>query len=207
MVPVKDGMRLMAGPAHRHAFRNASIDHVARGGAPHIGAQSASHAGRLAGSGPCSAEVFDARSTVRAGKVDEEKGLSMPSRRANCATTTARTVDVEYDDYQKLAGNLTKIDGLGMHDRLKQLVAEPEYKNDSDAIKAITMAREINAFKRAALEDLMEKHAGIGEAFDARLNAKERTLEAPARAQPTARSNGGYLLKYLAPRFPAGPNF
>jgi hypothetical protein len=102
--------------------------------------------------------------------------------------TGIELTDAEYDDFVKLAGNETKIDGLGLHDKITELVTkDTEYREASDALQAVIIRNHISAYRRAALVELLVRHEGIMETYEKRIQTKARALEeerTPGRVTP-----------------------
>jgi hypothetical protein len=105
--------------------------------------------------------------------------------------TGIELTDAEYDDFVKLAGNETKIDGLGLHDKITELVTkDTEYREASDALQAVIVGNHIRAYRRAALVELLTKHEALMETYEKRVQTKARALE-EERANQTPGRRGG----------------
>ena len=96
--------------------------------------------------------------------------------------TGIELTDQEYDDFVKLAGNEWKdSDGLGLHERLNQtILTDQEYREASDALKGMIITRMVNTYRRGAIGELLQRHQGLGEVWQGRLEGKADALSAPA---------------------------
>jgi len=94
----------------------------------------------------------------------------------------------EYDLYVRLAGNEYKspADGLGMHDKLAQVIASPEYARLSDGpdgSKAVLIRKIVSTYREAAGQELLRRsQAGDGVLFDLYMG---RQLERAQQQMPT----------------------
>jgi hypothetical protein len=105
--------------------------------------------------------------------------------------------DGEYDTFVRLAGNELKDDGVGMHDALKEMVKDPDYKNEPDAMKAAMITNTVNVYRRLAIVQMLEpdaqrRESGLMASYNARVNQKSDALAGP---DPAAAAPLGGLLK------------
>lgn len=91
--------------------------------------------------------------------------------------TGIELTDKEYSSFVKKAGNETKIDGIGLHDKLNQLVTSDEkYKNMTDTARGVLITRLVSGYRRAAVGELLKENQGIMDALNSRIQIKGKAL-------------------------------
>lgn len=108
--------------------------------------------------------------------------------------TGIELTDSEYDEFVRLAGNELKVDGMGLHARLNELVvSDKEFRHASDALRATLIMRWVTAYRRAAVAELLDRNPGLLETYEQRIGTKAGALgagrapSAPAQTPPRSR--------------------
>lgn len=115
-----------------------------------------------------------------------------PDVPVSALNTGVPLTDREYGQYQRLAGNELKVDGVGMHDALNKIVDGAEYKNEmNDVQRALTIATHIGAYRRAAVAELLDKNQGLQDAWVKNIEGKGAALGAAPQPRPRGSFNLG----------------
>ena len=86
----------------------------------------------------------------------------------------------EYDRYVELAGKELKIGGLGLHDKLKQMINSESYKGKSDLLKQSLIQRTFSIYREAAQQKLLQEFPELQDAVREKIQERREALRAPA---------------------------
>jgi hypothetical protein len=107
-----------------------------------------------------------------------------PDRNPSPLDTGIELTDAEYDEFVRLAGNELKVNGQGLHDKLNEVVTSDErYLKANDLIRGGVITNIVNAYRRAAIGELLKNNEAILEAYKESVSQKGRALGAPRPAQ------------------------
>ncbi len=87
--------------------------------------------------------------------------------------------DAEYDELQRLAGNELKVNKLGMHDHLNQMISRDPYWNASDEKRSLMIMNTVNQYRKAAEGQLLKNNPGILDTYKAQVRAMGSAVRTP----------------------------